>query len=264
PAFHRQQQQQQQQYSGSQHTLQQQQQMPVRSWWTGGDSQGRGNLHAVPSASTTLHSSSGNGGQFQPHMDSKSSSLRQHHHHQHHQHHQDRQPTRPPFAPSHMRDNVGTDSSVSPRMYQMHRLAESDTRINERLSAFGGEGFQPRQRSTTRDTDEHSSDYDMLPHIHGQSPIMMEFGFDGTTSSASPPRRQLARHLPAQRMPSVVMEGSEDASEGSAGGNRPRRSRSLKNTITSLRRRLSKSSKNGGANSDASSPAVEVRTPSVY
>ncbi|KAJ1939659.1 hypothetical protein FBU59_004048, partial [Linderina macrospora] len=54
PAFHRQQQQQQQQYSGSQHTLQQQ--MPVGSRWTGGDSQGRGNLHAVPSASTTLHS----------------------------------------------------------------------------------------------------------------------------------------------------------------------------------------------------------------
>ncbi|KAJ1953088.1 hypothetical protein EC988_003193 [Linderina pennispora] len=166
-----------------------------------------------------------------------------------------------------MRENVGVDSNgSSPRMYQMQRLAESDTRINERMSGSSGRAYQSRQRSTTRDTDEHSSDHDMLPQIYGQSPIMMEFGFDGTVSSASPPRRHLARQLPSQRMPSVVMEGSEDASE-SSGGARPRRSRSLKNTITSLRRRLSKSSKSGGGgggNSDASSPAVEVRTPSVY
>ncbi|ORX69201.1 hypothetical protein DL89DRAFT_258258 [Linderina pennispora] len=120
-------------------------------------------------ASTTLHSSSGNGGQFQGRMDSKSSGLGHHH-----------QPARPaipgskaagrysssnspPFVPAHMRENVGVDSNgSSPRMYQMQRLAESDTRINERMSGSSGRAYQSRQRSTTRDTDEHSSDHDML------------------------------------------------------------------------------------------------------
>ncbi|KAJ2491881.1 GTPase activating protein (GAP) for Rho1p [Coemansia sp. RSA 2050] len=131
----------------------------------------------------------------------------------------------------------GSGSSDGRRFYAMHRLAGSDTRV-----------------------DGQASDY-ILPSISNGSPLLS--GFEFGSGERSPPvsqqymtvqgrgRRQSTRR-------SIVNDCEHDDSfdvSGSIASNSPRRSRSLRNTITSLRRKLSRSSRSGAvANAHNSSP----------
>ncbi|KAJ2689347.1 GTPase activating protein (GAP) for Rho1p [Coemansia spiralis] len=131
----------------------------------------------------------------------------------------------------------GSGSSDGRRLYAMHRLAGSDTRV-----------------------DGQASDY-VLPSISNGSPLLS--GFEFGSGERSPPvsqqymtmqgrgRRQSTRR-------SIVNDCEHDDSfdvAGSVASNSPRRSRSLRNTITSLRRKLSRSSRSGAvANAHNSSP----------
>ncbi|KAJ2754386.1 GTPase activating protein (GAP) for Rho1p [Coemansia pectinata] len=133
----------------------------------------------------------------------------------------------------------GSGSSDGRRLYAMHRLAGSETRVDGQV----GDGAY------------------VLPSISNGSPLLS--GFEFGSGERSPPvsqqymtmqgrgRRQSTRR-------SIVNDGDFDDSvdvTGSVASNSPRRSRSLRNTITSLRRKLSRSSRSGAAaNAHSSSP----------
>ncbi|KAJ2741711.1 GTPase activating protein (GAP) for Rho1p [Coemansia sp. BCRC 34301] len=151
-----------------------------------------------------------------------------------------------PFQPYHMRvhtpsafgavqtaptSTTGGSSSDQRRLYAMHRLTGSDTHVDD-------------------------SSY-VLPSISNGSPLLS--GFEFGSGERSPPGSQQymtiygrVRRQSTRR--SIVNDSElEEFVEvtGSVASNSPRRSRSLRNTITSLRRKLSRSSRNGAAHSSS-------------
>ncbi|KAJ2865186.1 GTPase activating protein (GAP) for Rho1p [Coemansia aciculifera] len=211
------------------------------------------------SGMTSRHSSSRPAGAMDSSMRHESVRLESPLHQQWHNLNQQQQP----FQPYHMRvhtpsalgavqtapssthgsgSNVfdrGSGSSDGRRLYAMHRLAGSETRVDGQV----GDGAY------------------VLPSISNGSPLLS--GFEFGSGERSPPvsqqyttmqgrgRRQSTRR-------SIVNDGDCDDSvdvTGSVASNSPRRSRSLRNTITSLRRKLSRSSRSGAAaNAHSSSP----------
>ncbi|KAJ2363728.1 GTPase activating protein (GAP) for Rho1p, partial [Coemansia sp. RSA 2611] len=166
-------------------------------------------LHQAPSNTTTLRPAS------QIHQPNKQAPY-------------GRQPNAHPAASATFaqRDStvLGTSSASPRRVYAMQRMADSDTQINRRMHPGGF----------------------VLPTIGNGSPLLSSLEFDSPTAPSHPqtPRRRSrvnASHYHARE--SAVSKPGEP--EEDVGTNSPRRSRSLRNTITSLRRKLSKSSRNG-------------------
>lgn len=132
--------------------------------------------------------------------------------------------------------------AVGPSIYGVSRMADSET------------GLDGRQRT--------SNAY-VLPDITNGSPLMSG-GFGGLGGEGSPPSVKLHRGNSLRRKRPTDMAGDEEYDEGedmlvveTGMGNGPRRSRSLRNTITSLRRRLSKSSRNGGGSDMSQQPSIQ-------
>ncbi|KAJ1731097.1 GTPase activating protein (GAP) for Rho1p [Coemansia biformis] len=154
----------------------------------------------------------------------------------------------------------GNGSSGKQRLYAMHRLADSDTQIVHRRYSRagglpGGEG--------------NGANAFVLPSIGGGSPLLPSFGFEsrdlGSPPQVRPPERSREHRLAQQHAAGWDGDDGDDAAGGSAcasASNSPRRSRSLRNTITSLRRRLSRSSRNSAdvtpASMDEHAPTASV------
>ncbi|KAJ2852118.1 GTPase activating protein (GAP) for Rho1p [Coemansia brasiliensis] len=136
------------------------------------------------------------------------------------------------------------DGSNLRRLYGVQRMADSDTQIDRRMQhAKAPEAF-------------------VLPNISNGSPLLpagMEF--DSPTVPAHPQTPYRRSRMNVQQ--SVASWKGDDEEELS--GNSPRRSRSLRNTITSLRRKLSKSSRNGAVNGSSPDTSMEeAPTTSVH
>ncbi|KAJ1747478.1 GTPase activating protein (GAP) for Rho1p [Coemansia sp. RSA 1821] len=136
------------------------------------------------------------------------------------------------------------DGSSMRRPYGVQRMADSDTQIDRRMQhAKAPEAF-------------------VLPNINNGSPLLPAgMDFDSPTVPTQPQTPYRRSRMNVQQ--SVASWKGDDEEELS--GNSPRRSRSLRNTITSLRRKLSKSSRNGvvtGSSPDAS--MEEAPTTSVH
>ncbi|KAJ2298797.1 GTPase activating protein (GAP) for Rho1p [Coemansia sp. RSA 353] len=128
-------------------------------------------------------------------------------------------------------------SNEGRRVYGMQRMADSDTQIDRRLPA----------------------DTYVLPAISNGSPLLTGMEFDSPTAPSQPqtPYRRSRMYHEA----TSLVRDDDDAS----GTNSPRRSRSLRNTITSLRRKLSKSSRNGAPNGSPDASIEETApTASVH
>ncbi|KAJ2500356.1 GTPase activating protein (GAP) for Rho1p [Coemansia sp. RSA 1972] len=125
-------------------------------------------------------------------------------------------------------------SSEGRRVYGMQRMADSDTQIDRRLP-----------------TDTY-----VLPAISNGSPLLAGMEFDSPTAPSLPqtPYRRSRMYHEA----TSAVRDDDDAS----GTNSPRRSRSLRNTITSLRRKLSKSSRSG-APSGSPDASIEETAPTA-
>ncbi|KAJ2711327.1 GTPase activating protein (GAP) for Rho1p, partial [Coemansia spiralis] len=155
-------------------------------------------------------------------------------------------------------DAGGNGSSGKPRLYAMHRLADSDTQIAQ---------HHPHLSRSARGPSD--ADAFVLPSIGSGSPLMPAFGFDGR-DFGSPPQQQARPYdagrehrLAQQLLPSADDGDGDDGAGGSASAaNSPRRSRSLRNTITSLRRKLSRSSRSSAdvtpASLDDHAPTASV------
>ncbi|KAJ2768489.1 GTPase activating protein (GAP) for Rho1p [Coemansia nantahalensis] len=153
----------------------------------------------------------------------------------------------------------GSGSSSNPRMYAMQRRADSDTQLAQ---------FPSLSRAAAGAETGSEADAYVLPSIGGGSPLMPAFGFDAR-DMGSPAKHQLARpydagreHRLAQQLIAPADEGdTDDAATGNtSAANSPRRSRSLRNTITSLRRKLSRSSRNSA---DVTPAAVDDHAPTT-
>ncbi|KAJ2795997.1 hypothetical protein H4R20_005688, partial [Coemansia guatemalensis] len=173
--------------------------------------------------------------------------------------------------------NVGeydNGSSGMRQMYAMQRLADSDTQIDRRRL---GEAY-------TSDGAEYDSRGDafVLPSISNGSPLLTGFEF-GSPEMSSHSRQSRAHglsrelyHQPQPAQPNTPAVTSDQGTNDNdlagsnaelSNSNSPRRSRSLRNTITSLRRKMSRSSRNGAAGgSDATPASMEepVQTASVH
>ncbi|KAJ2722376.1 GTPase activating protein (GAP) for Rho1p [Coemansia sp. Benny D115] len=185
------------------------------------------NLHATPSNTTTLHS----GSQL----------LQQQQHHQQSQHQNNCRAA-----------NVLYGSGGSSSIYATHRLADSDSRI-------------ALERRGTTDTF-------VLPDISNGSPLMSSFEFGGTRDSIHQQMqmqqhgiirsrgnsRRSANETAAMTTAGGTAGAAAGGEDGAALGNSPRRSRSLRNTITSLKRKMSRSSRTGGAHSSSSPDMAPV------
>ncbi|KAJ2535603.1 hypothetical protein EV175_006896 [Coemansia sp. RSA 1933] len=127
------------------------------------------------------------------------------------------------------------------------------------MGAAASSAVYPRRHTETQDmrgyaqgSSDTGSTY-VLPRILGNgSPLLDGYDFDPRTSTYYP-QASIHDHMAygkVQRRGSSRRSNNEydqDDELVAADGNSPRRSRSLRNTITSLRRRLSRSSRNGAA-----------------
>ncbi|KAJ2451217.1 GTPase activating protein (GAP) for Rho1p [Coemansia sp. RSA 2336] len=128
------------------------------------------------------------------------------------------------------------DGSSMRRPYGVQRMADSDTQVDRRMQyAKAPEAF-------------------VLPSISNGSPLLSgAMDFDSPTVPTHPQTPYRRSRMNVQQ--SVASWKGDDEEELS--GNSPRRSRSLRNTITSLRRKLSKSSRNGAVTGSSPDTSME-------
>ncbi|KAJ2081620.1 GTPase activating protein (GAP) for Rho1p [Coemansia sp. RSA 988] len=174
-------------------------------------------------------------------------------------------------------NNVGeydNGSSGMRRMYAMERLADSDTQIDRRRL---GEAYT----SDGADDGGHGDTF-VLPSISNGSPLLTGFEFGSPEMSGHSRQsrvhglsRELYPHPQSAQSNTPAAPSDQGTNDNDLAGsnvelstsNTPRRSRSLRNTITSLRRKMSRSSRNGTAGgSDATPASMEeaVQTASVH
>ncbi|KAJ1822834.1 GTPase activating protein (GAP) for Rho1p [Coemansia sp. RSA 2598] len=175
------------------------------------------NLHAAPSNSTTLHSSS-HMQQLQQHLQNK-------------QHYSRRTGATVPGSV--------LDRSADNVPYAMRRLNSGDGGI--------GDGFQGGQRARPGTAPQDVDESFVLPDISNGSPLLSGFEFGASRESIYQQLQLQQGSNTSRRLSRRSATNNDNFAEDEmfVEGNSPRRSRSLRNTITSLRRKLSKSSRGG-------------------
>ncbi|KAJ1723402.1 GTPase activating protein (GAP) for Rho1p [Coemansia erecta] len=197
-----------------------------RAYLVDPDQVGGINLHATPSNSTTLHSSS--------HMQQLQQHLQQKHHYS--------------------------------RRAATHVHSQTAGYIGDGESSSSNGNFYRRPGTAPQPEDGSF----VLPDINNGSPLMpgLEFGASresiyqqmqlqgsGSGGGGGGGGRRLSRRSPVAHEHAVDDDAVHE-------GNSPRRSRSLRNTITSLRRKLSKSSRGGSQHNHHTSNSSPDVTPS--